>query len=292
MAVNILYITHPLNGLLMICLAVGLSIVLTRKFRLGWGLWWIGGATFIISQVGHLPFNAWVLNPLVKKIAANEIPPANLTILIALMFGLSAGLFEEISRYIMYRWWAKDARSWKKGILAGAGHGGMEAILLGILVLFTFIQMVAILDADLSTLVAPEELSLVQMQVETYWTSPWYLTLLGAVERAFTLPFHVAASVLVLQSFTRRNLGWLGLAILWHTFVDASVVYLASIWDIYLVEGFIGVLALVNIGIVFLLRRPEPETPPLPGVPAPIEMAVQLAPPEETIENLENSRFQ
>ena len=55
---NILLFSYPLNGLLMITLPIALGIYLTRRFQLGWRLWWIGGATFVISQVGHLPFNS------------------------------------------------------------------------------------------------------------------------------------------------------------------------------------------------------------------------------------------
>ncbi|HHH82625.1 MAG TPA: YhfC family intramembrane metalloprotease, partial [Chloroflexi bacterium] len=54
---------HFLNALLMILLPLGLAIYLTRRFGLDWGLFGVGAVSFISSQVLHLPFNAWVLNP-------------------------------------------------------------------------------------------------------------------------------------------------------------------------------------------------------------------------------------
>jgi len=288
---NILYLTHPLNGLLMIGLGLGLGIFLTRRFRLGWGIWWVGGATFILSQVGHIPFNMNVLNPWVQQILARQQTLNGLPWTVAALYGISAGVFEEFARYAMYRWWLKDARSWRKGILAGAGHGGMEAILLGLLTLVSFFQVVALKDMDLSTLLPEEQISAVSQQIAAYWTLPWYDSLLGAVERLFTIPLHVAASVMVLQAFTRRKPAWLGLAVLWHALVDAAAVYLAGFLSIYLVEGILGLAALLNLGIIFALRQPEPEPPAAPDLPLPSIQNLPMAEIEENAENLENTRF-
>ncbi len=84
----------------------------------------------IFSQVLHIPFNALV-NPVFNQFGFIALPLSLQNSILSVFLGLSAGLFEELSRYAMYRWWAKDARSWGKGLLAGAGHGGIEAILLG-----------------------------------------------------------------------------------------------------------------------------------------------------------------
>ena len=54
---TILIFTYPLAILLVLVLIIGLGVYLTRKFKLGWRLFWIGGALFILSQVLHIPFN-------------------------------------------------------------------------------------------------------------------------------------------------------------------------------------------------------------------------------------------
>jgi uncharacterized membrane protein YhfC len=289
---NILYITHPLDGLLMIALPIGLGIFLTKKFNFGWRLWWIGAATFVLSQVGHIPFN-WGLTQLFKLGLLPSPPAAWKLPFNALVLGLSAGLWEETARYAMYRWWAKDARSWRKGLMTGAGHGGMEAILLGGLVLYTFIQMLALRGADLASLVPSDQVAIVQKQIAAYWSAPWYATLLGAVERAFTIPTQIALAVLVLQAFTRRHIRWLWLAIGWHTIVDAATVYMGNFWNPYQLEGMIGLIALISVGIIFALRRPEPEEPEAmepPAPPQPVEK-IQLTPIELTHENLDETRY-
>ena len=130
---DFLFWAHLFNGLLMIAMPVGLAIYLTRHWKISWRLWLIGAATFILSQVGHIPFNAAV-GAILNKTSMVDWPKSYQTIFNAIFAGLSAGLFEELFRYGMFRWWAKDARSWKKGILAGAGHGGAahEARLVGL----------------------------------------------------------------------------------------------------------------------------------------------------------------
>lgn len=285
---NILYLTHFLNGFLMVAIPVALAFYLTRKFKLGWRLWWIGAATFILSQVGHIPFNAVFFGFLKKTLFLPQFE----TVLYAVLGGLSAGVFEEGARYLMYRFWAKDARSWGKGLLAGAGHGGAEAIIFGLLVLVNYVVLVVIRSMDLSTLIPAEELSLAQRQLNTYWSLPWYDTLLGAVERFFALPVQISLAVIVLQAFTRKQGWWVGVAVLWHALVDATAVFTMQVWqNTYLTEAIVGVMALLSVGAIFALRQPElpaePETSPLPEPPP----APAILPVEETGENLEQARY-
>ncbi|HLE16057.1 MAG TPA: YhfC family glutamic-type intramembrane protease, partial [Anaerolineales bacterium] len=150
---SILVYTYPLSAVLIFALAIGVGLFLTHKFHLSWRLYWIGGAIFILSQVFHLPFNFLLLNPFLQHTLPEKLPAAWVLPVTALILGLSAGSFEELARWAGYRWWVKDARSWSRGLLYGAGHGGVEALLLGGLVLVTYINMVAIRNQDLATLV-------------------------------------------------------------------------------------------------------------------------------------------
>ncbi len=290
-------LTRFLNGFLMIAMPIILGIYLINRFHSSWKIWLIGAATFIISQVFHLPFNTYILNPLLKNIQIS-LPGAAGILVVAILLGLSAGVFEECARYGMFRWFLKDNRTWHGAILAGAGHGGIESIILGALVLWGFINMMAYRNLDLSSLnFSPDQLAIARQQVQAYWSLPWYTTLFGAVERIFTIPFHIMASVVVLQVFTRRPghqmLQWLGLAIILHAIMDASAVFIASQWGGYAAEAVLGVLAIMDIIIIFVLRQPEPEPIEAPSLSSPGELpAFSPAPVEETSENLENTRYQ
>ena len=273
----------------MIAIPVGLAIYLTRKFRKGWRLFWIGAATFVFSQALHIPFNA-LINPLFNRFSFIALPLALQNLIISGVLGLSAGIFEEFSRYIMYRWWAKDARSWSSGLLAGTGHGGIEAILLGLLALYGYIQMLAVRGVDISTLVAPNQVELARAQIQSYWSAPWYLTMLGAVERLFALPLHLACSILVLQAFVRRKFWWVGAAVFLHALADGVAVFVSKIgFSALSIEGVVGIFAVISVIIIFCLRQSEPkiEIPFVPGNP-PVFIPKQI---EENMKNLDETRY-
>jgi uncharacterized membrane protein YhfC len=253
----ILYITHLLDGIIMIALPIGVGIFLSRRYRLGWRLWWIGAGTFVLSQVGHIPFN--IAFGLLFNRGILPVPsPENQLLFNAIFAGLSAGLWEESFRYGAFRWWAKDARSWSKALMMGDGHGGIEAILLGSLVLINYLVMVAAQGIDLSALIPESQAGLFNEQMALYWSVPWYDSLLGALARVFALTIQISLSVIVLQVFLRRNILWLFIAIIWHALVDALAVFLVGTQSIYTVEAVIGILALLSLGIIFALRKSEP----------------------------------
>lgn len=287
---DVLFWAHLLNGLLMIAMPIGLAIYLTRRWKLGWGLWFIGAVTFILSQVGHIPFNA-AAGAILNKTSLVDWPRTSQTIFNAVFAGLSAGLFEELSRYAMFRWWAKDARSWKKGILAGAGHGGAEALILGVIVFVTFLQLTVYRNIDLSTVIPAAQLDVAKAQVAAYWSATWYASLLGAVERFFTIPVQIAMSVIVLQTFTRKQWFWVWLAVLYHALIDASIVYLVTPLGAYWTEALIAGFAVISIIIIFILKQPDPDAPQ----PAPVSQApttFDIKPVDETPDNLDNSKYQ
>ena len=58
---------------------------------------------------------------LLSKTALVNLSVQGALIFNAIFLGLSAGFFEELFRYGMFRWWLKDAHTWRKGILAGVG---------------------------------------------------------------------------------------------------------------------------------------------------------------------------
>jgi len=282
-------IVHFLNGLLMILLPVGLGIFLTRRWKLGWRLWMIGAGTFILSQVGHIPFNL-LMSALLNQTPLVDIAPAGQLIINAVFLGLSAGLFEELCRYGMFRWWGRDARSWRTGILTGAGHGGIEAIILGVLASISFFSLFAMRGADLAALFPADQLSLAREQITAYWSMTWYDSLLGAVERLFTIPVQIAFAVIVLQCFTRRQAYWVWLAVGYHALIDATAVIAVKYAGPYGTEAIVAGFSVLSVIIIFLLRRPEPAPDAEPPSPAPVA-EFRPQPVEETSDKLEDTRF-
>jgi uncharacterized membrane protein YhfC len=295
---NILYLTYPLNVILIFAAAIGAGYFISKKLRVSWLLFWIGGAVFIFSQVLHIPFNYFGLPALASAGILPEIgifpSPNNPWSLPAraLVLGLSAGIFEETARLVMYRVWTKDARSWGKGLMLGAGHGGMEAIIVALIVLYTFFQLVALRGADLSLIFSPEQLPLAERQVAEYWSVSWYVSLASSWERIFTIPVHIALSIVVLQVFLRRQVYWYLLAIVLHTLFNAVAVYSVVVWGIAITEGLIALMGLLAVGIIFLLRTPDPKPEPESIKPSPSRQSPIIRPDKEEDEDkLLNSRY-
>jgi len=140
-------------------------------------------------------------------------------------------------------------------------------------------------------------LELAHQQIAAYWSAPWYMALLGAVERLFALSVQVSLAVLVLQVFTRNDWRWLVVAIGYHLIVDAvAVVGVQSHWSPLVIEAAVGVFALISLDVIFRLRpRGEPLVPPEPEpvlVPGASE-SPRLAPSREAdaSRQLENSKY-
>jgi uncharacterized membrane protein YhfC len=100
-------------------------------------------------------------------------------------------------------------------------------------------------------------------QVNAINAQPAWLPLLSAWERLWTVPFHVALSVVVLQVFRRNNIGWLWLAILAHAALDFTSVAILqrfgnSITVSIIVELIVAAFGLAGIWVIWKLRdKPE-----------------------------------
>ncbi|HLF90501.1 MAG TPA: YhfC family glutamic-type intramembrane protease, partial [Anaerolineales bacterium] len=255
-----------LNPIWMILIGLAAGVIVSKQRDVKWNLYGIGALTFIASQIFHIPFNIWLLNPVMQEFTS--VAPQGIALLIlAAALGLSAGFFEETARYLVYRFGIKDAREWKDALMFGAGHGGIEAILLGLLTFLSVLQLISLTGQDLSHIVPEDQLPLAQAQITAFWEIPWYGVLLGTVERAIALCFHIAASVLVLQAFQKQNIVWLLAAIGFHALLDAIAVYGSQIWGAYLTEGVLAIFTLLSLGIIFLFRPKDKQQEEIPLAP-------------------------
>jgi uncharacterized membrane protein YhfC len=286
---NALNITFPLSAIIIFSVAIGLGIFLARKYKLGWRLYFIGAALFVISQILHIPFNL-ILNQLFRG-GVLPLPPEQYQIVFsAVIAGLSAALFEEIIRYAGLRWWAKDARRWSQGLLFGSGWGGIEALFVGIIILLNFVIFAALRTQDLSALIPPEQLAPIQETSTLYWSIPWYDSMLGALERVLVLPIQIALTIIVLQVFVRGQSRWLWFAIVWHWLLDFIAVYGVNTWGAYVVEALIAMITLASLGIIYALRQEEPHQPAISDDQSPMRQ-IEQQPIEITSDNVEDTRY-
>ncbi|CAG0985440.1 hypothetical protein ANAEL_01994 [Anaerolineales bacterium] len=235
-----------INFVGMILLPIFTGFYFARKFKLSWKLFLAGGLTFVASQVLHVPL----------VLALTSTFQSWGVVAYALILGVLAGLFEETARYILFKFILKKNLTWNEGVYVGLGHGGTEAIILGIFAAVAFVNMLAYRYIDLSTVpsIPPEKLELAKQQVEAYWSTPPYLAMLGFVERIFAMCLHVALSVMVMYGLVSKKPIWFWMAVSWHMVVDAAAVYLVQSISMLALEGIVGVFALISLGIVFWLK--------------------------------------
>jgi uncharacterized membrane protein YhfC len=215
-------------GMILLPLIAGFFVA--RKFKLSFKdfrkLFIAGALTFIAAQILHVP----VVFGLTTLFSNGIIPSPNESIVLifnAVVLGLLAGIFEETARYILFKWIRKSTDTWQNGIVIGLGHGGIEAILIGILSVFTLVQMTAMKNMpDLSTLGVPtEQMEAVQIQIDAYWSQSSVVPYAGLMERVSAMSLHVGLSIFVLLSVLTNQKRWFWLALLWHALVDAFAVY-------------------------------------------------------------------
>lgn len=279
-----------LNALLMISIGLGLGAWLARRRKLSWGLYGIGAATFVVSEIAHIPFNSLALTRILDALGWSDPVSTRALLGTSALAGLSAGVFEEGARWLMYRFWARKARSWDEALMIGAGHGGIEAVLLGLMAAYGLLQALALRGVDLATVVPANQLETARLQLEAYWATPWYGALLGALERVFAICLHLSLSVMVLQCFTRRQRIWLPLAIGWHALADAAAVAVLPHVGPYWTEALLGVMALLSLAIVFWLRQPrKPDA--LPVAPPAPQVLRRVDDGSPTRDQLDDSRF-
>eukprot|EP00934_Nitzschia_sp_Nitz4_P008656 Nitzschia sp. Nitz4//scaffold130_size63480//28605//29444//NITZ4_006248-RA/size63480-processed-gene-0.16-mRNA-1//1//CDS//3329535186//8646//frame0 len=226
-----------------------------------WGTFGTGSVTFIVSQVFHIPFNLVILH---KYFNDSTDHPWTKLICLSIFLGLSAGVFEEVSRYLFYRFrlTGKHQRTYDSALMFGAGHGGIESIIfVGIAGLTTLVEMKFIWNHqdDLPSIGIPEDkVEEVLEEMHTYWDQPWYQVMLSDLERVFAITCHLALAVLVLQCFQRHSAIWLPVAIFWHAGLDFTAVILTATTSIYETEMVVGLWA---IGSYCILQyfRPNPD---------------------------------
>ena len=253
---DILQFAYIANIILIFLMAIGLGYFLIRRYHLGWRLFFMGGATYLGSQIVSILFVGFI-----QRGFESFTPSLPVQLLFTLLFILILFGIEEGIRYAMYRWWAKDSRSWAEGLVLGAGHGGIEVILIGLMALTQLVQLAPLRNADLSIIFSADKLADATEVVTAYWSKPWYNALAEAVRSALTLPIQISCSLLVLQVFLRKQYRWLGFAIGWHTLASAPLFYISGDTYVYLPLIFVAVATLGSLGIIKRLQ-PQQEREP------------------------------
>ena len=212
----------------------------------------VGCAVFVIF--------ALILESLMHQLVLKVLPVGQTilgnTLLYALYGGLAAGVFEETGRFLAFKTVLKKLGNDRNALMYGAGHGGIEAILIVGLTYIGNIVISVLINAGQADLLTATATGEAAEQLKAVFdsliaTAPWTY-LLDIVERAVAITTHICLSVLVFFAVKKPGKGWLfPLAILLHAALDGLTVILAARLPLWGVEGCLVVMAL---GLVLLSR--------------------------------------
>jgi len=200
------------------------TLVIGFKYRSMFKAFGIGVLTFTLFQVlTRIPLIQYVLSPNADFVYFSQ---ANYYLYV-LFLSISAGLFEELGRYLMMKRFIKEM-TLNQALAFGLGHGGIEALLL--------IGIPFLLNPDL-------------MQ---YGPSLAY----AGLERISALMLHLLFSVLVYQSLQVKSKHKLFLSITLHTLVNFVAIVLLSLTGLtWFVELMLLLVALGGLTYIYRQRN-------------------------------------
>ncbi|MBJ8112854.1 YhfC family intramembrane metalloprotease [Bacillus cereus group sp. N6] len=222
-----------MNGLIfttMICFGLPLVALLYAVWKKRYIPYMLGVLAFVVSQILiRIPILNYVNGISTDFQMFSIMQP----VLFVLLLSLSAGIFEEIARFIAMRYFMKQ-RDWQSGFLFGAGHGGIEAVLIvGIPVISLLLSRTVIQNGD------------------SYY--------FGGIERIFAMILHIGLSFIILQAVAQKKFRYVFYAILIHGTANALAgiisLYVPGKSGIIMSEVSIAICALLVFSYSFTLKR-------------------------------------
>ena len=230
---------------------IALGIVFCKRFSGTFKAILIGALVFFIFQM--------VLRIPMLQIFSRQswyIAMSKNHFIFSIFLGLTAGIFEEIGRFIGFKFILKDRLNFGNGLAFGAGHGGIEAILLvGVTYINNLIYSNFINSGKLEEVFAgkiPQQT--IDMIRNMLINTPAYNFLLAGIERIFAITIQIALSLLVLQSVRDKRWSYLIIAILIHMLIDTPIAFMSMKGvNVFILEGVTMIFAI--IALIYILRQ-------------------------------------
>jgi len=204
---------------IIIAIVLPLSFVIYAILKKRWIPFFLGVLAFTVSQLLiRIPLLQYVEKNSIDFLFFSSVHP----IQYAIVLGFSAALFEEGARYLAMRYLMKQ-RDWLSGFLFGAGHGGIEALII------VGIPMLSVFPLTVGN----------------------GMLALAGVERFFAMLLHIGLSIIVLRGIKQKRLSYLVIAIAIHTGIDSMIGILpVFIPQEYVVVSIESILAFVAVSVI------------------------------------------
>lgn len=228
---------------------LGVLIVFRKKTK----------ASFIGVGIGALIFIVFVsVEKLIQSAVFNTANVsgqffANNIFLMGVVGALFAAVFEETGRYVGFTFLKRKHPQKEQAVMYGIGHGGIEAILLGFLTMFSNLMiMVALYNTGMEkVIVTSDSAAAAQLMtsLSVFYSTPSVMFLLSGIERVFAFVAHMAMSVVVYKSVAEKKIIYFIAGLGMHFLLDMMpALYSAGIIsNIYVIEALIGVEAVIFV---------------------------------------------
>lgn len=267
------------STIIAICVTLCISLILPlviyiiygvkNKGKGVWTAWLLGAAGFVVLQL-------FIRLPILSVLGLSEgfqLFATNHYVIYCLVLAFTAGLFEVAGRYAVAKILSRKM-TFERGVAAGLGHGGIEAMLLiGMTYINNLIYCIMINTGSFATIIAQTEAAGVDasqlVAVEEALINTSSVTfLLAGYERILTMILHLALSLIVCY-FVSCKKDWQGILICLacHTVVDFVTPLLSGLATEYMgnvisantsyviVYAFLTVVAVVSGIVIVKLKK-------------------------------------
>ncbi|MBS4216278.1 YhfC family intramembrane metalloprotease [Neobacillus rhizophilus] len=222
-----------------------IGLILFYRKRTG-----VSAKPVILGAVGFIVFTQ-VLEKILHVVVITSFPNyADHPLAWGTYGALAAGLFEELGRFILFTWLLKKFHDYKGGISFGIGWGGIEAILLMLVVcgqalVFSFMLNAGTFESSMVQLPS-DQVAAIKEGILSQGIDFYYFAIL---ERFLAVFMQMAFSLLVLLGVTKKKFSYVILAVLIHAGVDFPIIFaqVGKITNLWIIEGYLAVIAVFSI---------------------------------------------
>lgn len=250
-----------ISTILSVVVPIAAIIFMAVKKRLNWKAMLFGTLFFLVFvMVLENIMHYFVIGADVSK----SVVYKNLPIYV-IYGGFAAGIFEETARFLCFRFILKVNRESTvyTGISYGLGHGGIEAMIIGLAAIGNLVTSVMVnrgLFDSLTVSMNEQQLEAFNKGINELINAPSYMFLISGVERVMALALQIALSLLVFKAVRYKKWKYISYAVLIHAGIDMIAVLFQRgvITNIFLLEGIILLLTAAVVYAVFRIYRTKP----------------------------------
>lgn len=177
-------------------------------------------------------------------------------IVFAIYGALAAGIFEEVGRFIAFKTVLKNNHQWKDGIAFGIGHGGIEAMIIGVVsnvqfIIYSNLINRGLFDTNIVSKVSASKASQLLKLKEILIQTPASNFIISFTERIFAFGIQIGLTMIVLYAIKYRKNIYLLIAILVHALIDfPAALYQMKIINLFIAES--AILLFFIISLIYL----------------------------------------